>query len=82
MEKTFMYVKILQHKFATTVSTFSILFTYKGEGIFILFSFKIFNFYSFSLFVFSFFSPHKIFESHKPQKVQCDYATARGGHVM
>lgn len=41
--------KILQHKFATTVSTFPILFTYKGDGIFILFSFRIFNFYSFSL---------------------------------
>lgn len=40
--------KILQHKFATTVSTFPILFTYKGDGIFILFSFRIFNFYSFS----------------------------------
>lgn len=49
--------KIFQHKFATTVSIFPTLFTYKGDGIFILFSFRIFNFYSFSLFVF-FFSLH------------------------
>lgn len=35
MELTFCnaILKILQHKFATPVSTFPILFTYKGAGI-------------------------------------------------
>lgn len=60
---------VLQHKYATAVSTFPILFTYKGDGIFILFSFRIFNFYSFSLIVFFFFFLHISFlKATNPRK--------------